>query len=98
MKQKELTKFLQENYPESLASSFDLGKIGLQFGSEDKEISKVMITLDATNDVIDEALENKCDLIISHHPFMFNPMLSINYYSIYGKKILKVLDNRLNLY
>ena len=39
MKQKELTKFLQENYPESLASSFDLGKIGLQFGSEDKEIS-----------------------------------------------------------
>ena len=98
MKQKELTKFLQENYPESLASSFDLGKIGLQFGSEDKEISKVMITLDATKDVIDEALENKWDLIISHHPFMFNPMLSLNYDSIFGKKILKVLDNRLNLY
>lgn len=98
MKQKELTKFLQENYPETLASAFDLGKIGLQFGSENKEIKKVMIALDATNEVIDEAIYNNCDLIISHHPFMFNPMLSLNYDSVQGKKILKVIDNRLNLY
>lgn len=96
--QKEITNYLQENYPEYLASNFDVGKIGLQFGSNNKIIKKVMICLDATNDVIDKSLKLSCDLIISHHPFMFNPLISLNYDSVLGIKLLKVFDNRLNIY
>ena len=57
MKVKEIVDFLLEKYPLELASSFDHGKVGLQFGSMSKEVKKVMICLDGTTDVIDEALE-----------------------------------------
>lgn len=97
-KVKDINDFLLERYPISLASSFDLNKVGLQFGSLDNCVHKVLITLDATNEVIDEAIENECELIISHHPFMFNPMIKMNYDSPFGKKMLKVFNNNLNIF
>ncbi len=90
--------YLQEKYPTGLASSFDLGKIGLQFGSKKSEIKKIMIALDGSNDVIDEAIEKKVDLLITHHPFLFNPMLSMDYDSPFGQKMLKVFNHRLNIF
>ena len=52
MKVKEIVDFLLEKYPLELASSFDHGKVGLQFGSMSKEVKKVMICLDGTTDVV----------------------------------------------
>ncbi len=98
MKQNELTKYLKNEYPEELAASFDVGKIGLQFGSSNKEIKKVLIALDGTKEVIEQAIDEKCDLIITHHPFMFMPMISLNYDSPFGQKLIKVLENRINIY
>lgn len=98
MIQKRISKYLNELYPNDLASSFDNGKVGLQLGSETKEIKRILIALDATNNVIEEAISKKCDLLVVHHPFIFNPILSIDYDSIVGKKIVKVLSNNLNVY
>ncbi len=98
MKQTKITHYLETKYPVSLASSFDLGKIGLQFGSKEKEIKKILIALDGTMEVIDEALDNNVDLLITHHPFMFNPLLNLDYDSPFGKKLIKVLENKLNIY
>ena len=56
MKQFEITSFLESKFPSTLASQFDIGKVGLQFGSKDKQIHKMIIALDATKDVIDEAI------------------------------------------
>lgn len=85
MKQFEITSFLESKFPSTLASQFDIGKVGLQFGSKDKQIHKMIIALDATKDVIDEAIEKKCDLLITHHPFLFFPLLSVDYDSALGK-------------
>lgn len=98
MKQIEITKFLNSIYPEELASGFDNGKISLQFGSNNKEIKKIIIALDGTINVVNQAIENNCDLLITHHPFMFSPLLSINYDSIMGQKLIKVLSNKLNIF
>ena len=97
-KVKDICSFLLERYPLELCSSFDYGKTGLQFGSYQKDVKKVMITLDAASYVLDEALEKNCDMIVSHHPFMFNSMLNLNYDTPQGKKMLKVFQNELNIF
>ena len=98
MKVKEIVAYLQTLYPVELASSFDYGKVGLQFGSLSKEVKKVMITLDGTSAVVDEALENNCDMLICHHPFLFNSIINLDYNSPLGKKMLKVFKNELNIF
>ena len=92
MKVKEIVDYLQTLYPVELASSFDYGKVGLQFGSLSKEVKKVMITLDGTSAVVDEALENNCDMLICHHPFLFNSIINLDYNSPLGKKMLKEIN------
>lgn len=98
MKLAEIIKILQEKYSPELASSFDIGKIGLQFGTANAEVKKIMVALDGTSAVVDEAIENHVDLLLTHHPFMFNPMISLNYDSPFGVKMLKVFKNKLNIY
>lgn len=98
MKQFEITNFLENKFSPMLASQFDMGKIGLQFGSKNKEINKIMIALDATMDVVDEAIAKNCDLLITHHPFLFYPLLSVDYDSVLGRKLIKVFKTKLNLY
>lgn len=98
MKVREIVDYLQNLYPASLASSFDYGKIGLQFGALSKEVKKVMIALDGTSKVINEAIENNVDLLITHHPFLFNPIINMDYNSPLGKKMLKVFKNELCIF
>lgn len=98
MKLSKIINYLQEKYPPTLASPFDTGKIGLQFGSPNSEIKRIMIALDGSSNVIDEAIQKKVDLLITHHPFLFNAMLSMDYETPFGKKMLNVFDHRLNIY
>lgn len=95
---KEIVNYLLNKYPLYLASSFDQNKVGLQFGNPDKEVSKVLIALDGSKDVIKEAIDNNCNMIITHHPFMFNPMINMNYTLPFGKKMLMVFQNELNVF
>lgn len=98
MKVSDIVKYLDNKYPPINASDFDQGKIGLQFGSMNSEVKKVMISLDGSSSVIEEAIEEKVDMLVLHHPFMFYPMLSVNYDNAFGRKMLNVLNNRLNIF
>ena len=97
-KVKDITNYLLTKYPTSLASSFDLGKVGLQFGSLNQEVKVVMLALDGSTKVIDEAIMNDVDLLITHHPFMFNSMLSMDYDNPLQEKIKQVIKNDLNVF
>ena len=90
--------YLQDLYPLFLASNFDTGKVGLQFGSHNKSVKKVMIALDGSTDVIEEALEKKVDLLITHHPFMFSSIINMNYDNPLTKRIKLVIQNELNVF
>ena len=76
-KVKEIVSRLQEDFPEDIASKGD--PVGLQIGSLDSEVHKVMTTLDVRPNVVDEAIEKGVDLIVSHHPLMFRPARNLDF-------------------
>ena len=75
MKLKEFTSYLDSVIPLSFQEDYD--NAGLQVGLPEKEITSALICLDVTEQVFSEALESGCDLIISHHPLIFNGIKSI---------------------
>ncbi len=97
IKVKDVYDYLSNLYKIENSSNFDLGKVGLQFGSYNDNVRKAIVCLDITNEVIDEAISLDANLVIAHHPFMFSPLLNLNYDSPFGKKILKIINNRINI-
>jgi dinuclear metal center YbgI/SA1388 family protein len=71
----EVIQLFESFAPKSLAMEGD--KIGLQVGTLNKPIHRVMITLDVLEEVVDEAISQKVDLIIAHHPPIFRPLKQI---------------------
>ncbi|KNY25468.1 Nif3-like dinuclear metal center hexameric protein [Pseudobacteroides cellulosolvens] len=61
--------FMEELAPPHLCEEWD--NIGLLIGSKNKKVQKILICLDITRNVVKEAIEQKADMIISHHPFLF---------------------------
>ena len=86
---------------ESLAPSFlkeDFDKVGLMIGDREKEVKKVLLALDCTLKVVEEAKENNVDLIITHHPLIFRKPSSITTDTLQGKKIIELIKNDISLY
>ena len=77
IKLKEILDFMNEFCPPELA--FDGDNVGLIVGSENKEVSKILITLDVDEKVVKEATELGADAIISHHPLMFHSINKISF-------------------
>lgn len=75
MRLTELTGFLESFAP--LAFQEDYDNSGLLFGDPEKDITAALICLDLTATVIDEAVSKGCNLIISHHPFIFRGLKKI---------------------
>lgn len=61
-------------------------------------VTKILVTLEATQAVIDEAVENKVDLIITHHPFIFKGLKKINTSTTKGNDIYKLIKNNISVY
>ena len=97
LKVKEVLDKLFAKYPLELASSFDNGKIGLQFGNPEAEVKGILITLDVTKDVIEEAISKGYNLIISHHSMLFNPLINLDYRTPMCHKIKSLLINNINV-
>ncbi|MCK4777515.1 MAG: Nif3-like dinuclear metal center hexameric protein, partial [Actinomycetia bacterium] len=71
--------------PFNLALDWD--NVGLQVGNLEEEVSKILISLDLTYDVLNQAKSNSCGLIITHHPLIFEPVKSIHSASILAEVI-----------
>ena len=72
---KDIYSFLDSIAPFSTSAPWD--NPGLLVGDENKNVKKVMISLDVTDDVIDQATKEKVDLVITHHPVVFDPVKSV---------------------
>lgn len=72
---KEIYKFIDDMAPFNI--SFDWDNTGLLIGDMDKEVSNILFALDVTKEVISEAVNFGCNLIISHHPVIFRPIKKI---------------------
>jgi dinuclear metal center YbgI/SA1388 family protein len=87
---------LNKLYPEKLATKDDF--IGLQVGSDKKEIEKAYISLDCSKEAVDSAVVNGCDIIICHHPLFYGDVETIledrHKKDIYDK----LIRNRISVY
>jgi dinuclear metal center YbgI/SA1388 family protein len=71
--------------PAGLAESWD--NVGLQVGDPTAEISRIMVALDATREVIEEAVNSGCQLLVTHHPLIFKPQKAISVATPQGRLI-----------
>lgn len=92
----QIVNVMNELAPPKLAYEGD--PIGLHVGSYQNKVKRVMVTLDVLENVVDEAIENKVDLIIAHHPFIFRPLKNIDFNSEKGRIIKKLILNNISVY
>jgi len=93
---RELVSKLDKLFLKSRAIDWD--NVGLQLGSLDRDIRKIHVTLDIICRVVDEAVRDGADLIISHHPLIFDPLKKVTSQDYKGKMILSLVEKRIAVY
>lgn len=96
MKLSKIIAILEEKFPLKHAEEWD--NVGLMVGERSKEIKKVQLSLDLTWENLENAIKNRVDLIITHHPIIFKPLKSITSDTILGKKIIELIKNNIAVY
>ena len=88
----EVISIINDWMPTSIAEDFD--NVGLIVGDPESEISSILVTLDTTEDVVEEAIERGCNMIVSYHPIIFNGLKQITNNSNYVEKsVIKAVKN-----
>ena len=93
---KDIIKVMEKVAPPSLKESYD--NVGLMVGDKEKEVHKVLLALDCTKKVIEEAKRNNIDLIITHHPLIFRKPSRIVKDDLQGFKIIELIKNDISLF
>ena len=91
MKCKELINILDEKWPFSVALEWD--NVGLLVGNQEKEIKKILVCLDVTDEAICEAIEFGADLVLAHHPLIFSSFKKVTFDDFVGKRIIRLIKN-----
>ncbi|MDU8885294.1 Nif3-like dinuclear metal center hexameric protein [Yeosuana sp. MJ-SS3] len=82
---------LEELAPLAYAEDFD--NVGLLVGNKESKITGILVTLDTTEAVVDEAIETNCNLIVSFHPIIFKGLKTITGKSYVERTVIKAIKN-----
>ena len=93
---KDITNSLEELAPLNYAEDFD--NVGLILGDYAQEVTGVLVALDTLENIVDEAIEKKCNLIVSFHPIIFTGLKKINGSNYVEKVIIKAIKNNIAIY
>lgn len=97
MKCIEILKYIEQWAPKETAWEKD--NVGLQVGSFEREVKNILLCLDVTPAIVDEAVRKSCNLIVSHHPLLFHPVQKISTDTDYRSRIIeKLIRNDITLY
>ena len=96
MKVKELTDWLDSRYPAGMAEHWD--NVGLLVGDDEAEVHHVFLALDLTEETLEEAIRAGVDMIVTHHPMIFDGQKKINNHSFTGRRILGLIRNNIQYY
>ena len=87
---RELYEMLSDRIPEDLSEEWD--NDGIMCCADDlASVNRVLVTLDVTEEVVDYAIDNGFDLIVSHHPLVFKPIKSIDPENHISRKLIKLI-------
>ena len=92
----EIAKIIDSWMPTSIAEDFD--NVGLIIGDPESKITSILVTLDTTEDVVEEAINKGCNLIVSYHPIIFNGLKQITNDSYVQKSVIKAVKNNISVY
>lgn len=93
---REVVQELEQWAPPHVAESYD--NVGLLVGSPDMKVTGVLVNLDMTEDIIEEAIAKNCNLIIAHHPIWFMPRKRLNGEDYVSRTIISAIKNDIALY
>ena len=96
MKIKEIVSFLESQAHLSLQEQYD--NAGLIAGDADWDCTGIICSLDATEEVIKEAIAKKCNLVVAHHPIIFGGLRKINGKNYVEKTIITAIKNDIAIY
>ncbi len=96
MKLSEIIKVLESFAPLQLQESYD--NAGLIAGISEMEVKAALLTVDCTEEIIDEAIATNCNLVIAHHPIVFSGLKKINGKSYVERTIIKAIKNDIAIY
>lgn len=92
----DIIKIFEEFAPLSLQESYD--NSGLLIGSKNSIITGILLTIDITENVVNEAIEHNCNFIISHHPLIFKPLKRIVGENETQRCIVNLIKNDIAVY
>lgn len=96
MRIQDIIKQLEQWAPKAFQESYD--NCGIQAGNGSHELTGVLISLDVTEKVIDEAMQRQCNLIVSHHPLLFKGVKSITGKNDIERCLIKAIKHDITLY
>jgi dinuclear metal center YbgI/SA1388 family protein len=96
MKVKEVLHILEELAPLHYSEGFD--NTGLLVGDTNATITGILVTLDTLESVVDEAISNDCNLIVSFHPIVFSGLKKITGKTYVERVVQKAIKNDINIF
>lgn len=93
---KEIMEIIEKSYPGSCALDWD--NVGLLAGRSDKEVRHIYVALDATDEVIADALQTGADMLVTHHPMVFSPMRRVTDQDFIGRRLIRLIQGDLAYY
>lgn len=91
MKIGDLVGFINESAPFQYQESYD--NSGLITGNVNDEVKGVLCSLDCVEDVVQEAIEKKCNVILAHHPIVFGGLKSLTGANYVERTVIKAIKN-----
>ena len=95
-KVKDVTKVIEEFAPLSIQEGWD--NSGLCIGSPDAPVTSVLLGLDCTSELVDEAIECGADMIVTHHPLIFSGLKKISPEDQVGEAVIKAIKAGISIY
>ena len=92
----DIIRYMEELAPANLAEDYD--NVGLLIGNRGSKVNRILVCLDVSSKVVDEAVEKNVDLIVSHHPVIFKGIKRINEDDAKGSIIYKLIKNNIGVY
>ncbi len=93
---RDIMKVIEATYPKHAALEWD--NVGLLVGRTEKEVKKIYVALDATDEVIARAVAADANMLITHHPLLFSPLKKITDEHFIGGRVVKLLQHDISYY
>ena len=93
---KEIIEVIENTYPKHAAMGWD--NVGLLVGRTEKEVKRIFVALEVTDEVLSKAIESGADMIVTHHPLIFSPLKRITDEHFIGSRVVKLLQHDISYY